>query len=203
MGLHGSQIVPLVLGPDAIPVLTDVAQAGREPDLAVLSSVAHAVTRPAADVLAVLVSVLASVEKEQARCTLNSSTQRCPWRRSATGASSGIGAAIARAASAAGARVALLARRPEQLHTLSAEIDGVAVPADITDDEAATAAVNTAAQALGGLETWPDGSLRERYTSRMAEAALDPADVAAAVVHILGLPADVVVPEYAVMSVRQ
>lgn len=230
-----------------------------------------------------------------------------------TGASSGIGAAVARAAAAEGARVALLARRPEPLHTLAAEIDGVAVPTDITDDDAATAAVHTAAQALGGLDglvnaagvftagnvddsdpeqwramfavnvvgllvvtraavphlrdgtaptivnissmsgrrvptaaggvyaatkhavhaigdglrmelapdrirvttiapgfvrsgildAWPDGPLRGRYRSRMAEAALDPADVAAAVVHVLGLPADVVVPEYAVMSIRQ
>lgn len=55
----------------------------------------------------------------------------------------------------------------------------------------------------GILDGWPDGPLRERYAGAMAATALDPADVAAAVVHVLGLPAGVAVHEYAVTSVEQ
>jgi len=32
---------PRVLGPDAVPIITDPAQAAREPELAVLSAMAH------------------------------------------------------------------------------------------------------------------------------------------------------------------
>lgn len=69
-----------------------------------------------------------------------------------TGASSGIGAQTARRAAAAGARVALLARRRDQLEALAGDIDGVAVPVDLTDLTAASAAVATAAGALDGLD---------------------------------------------------
>jgi NADP-dependent 3-hydroxy acid dehydrogenase YdfG len=69
-----------------------------------------------------------------------------------TGASSGIGAATARAAAGAGARVALLARREGPLAGLADEIDGVAVPADVTDVDATRLAVDGATAALGGLD---------------------------------------------------
>jgi NADP-dependent 3-hydroxy acid dehydrogenase YdfG len=69
-----------------------------------------------------------------------------------TGASSGIGAATARAIVTAGGRVALLARRRELVEELAAELDGVAVPADVVDAEAARAAVDRAAHELGGLD---------------------------------------------------
>lgn len=69
-----------------------------------------------------------------------------------TGASSGIGLATARAARAAGARVALLARRAEVLAGLAAELDAVAVPADVTDPQATREAVDHAADKLGGLD---------------------------------------------------
>jgi NADP-dependent 3-hydroxy acid dehydrogenase YdfG len=69
-----------------------------------------------------------------------------------TGASSGIGAAVARAAADAGARVALLARRTEVLTDLAAELDGVALTADVTDLGAVTEAVDRAADELGGLD---------------------------------------------------
>src|SRR5690606_34340716 len=63
-----------------------------------------------------------------------------------TGASSGIGAATARALAAAGGRVAVLARRVERIESLAKEIDGLAVPADVTDPESiatAAAAIRT------------------------------------------------------------
>lgn len=69
------------------------------------------------------------------------------------GASSGIGAAIARAASEAGARVAATARRADRLDALASSCaDVVALPADVTDEPAIRAAVDTAARTLGGLD---------------------------------------------------
>lgn len=66
-----------------------------------------------------------------------------------TGASSGIGAAIARHALDHGARVAGLARRADRLGAID---DLVAIPADVTDPAAATAAVQASVTALGGLD---------------------------------------------------
>lgn len=63
-----------------------------------------------------------------------------------TGASSGIGAASARALAAAGHRVFCAARRIDRLNDLAADIDGVAVACDITDD----AQVAALAAAVGG-----------------------------------------------------
>jgi NADP-dependent 3-hydroxy acid dehydrogenase YdfG len=59
-----------------------------------------------------------------------------------TGASRGIGAAVARRLAAGGARVALLARSRDALQALAAEIGGgaVAIPADISDPAAVDAA---------------------------------------------------------------
>ncbi|TQS43471.1 SDR family NAD(P)-dependent oxidoreductase [Cryptosporangium phraense] len=75
-----------------------------------------------------------------------------------TGASSGIGAATARALAARGASVALVARRKDRLDELAADIraDGgtaLAIEADITDPAQARSAVEQAVASLGRLDT--------------------------------------------------
>ncbi|WP_233159852.1 SDR family oxidoreductase [Pseudonocardia sp. MH-G8] len=66
-----------------------------------------------------------------------------------TGASSGIGAATARALAAGGARVAVLARRADRIEALAKEIDGLAVPADVTDPASLARAAATVRASLG------------------------------------------------------
>jgi NADP-dependent 3-hydroxy acid dehydrogenase YdfG len=75
-----------------------------------------------------------------------------------TGASSGIGAATARALAAQGAAVALAARRTDRLDSLVAAIaaDGgraVALETDVTDQRQAIAAVDRTVAELGRLDT--------------------------------------------------
>ena len=69
-----------------------------------------------------------------------------------TGASSGIGAATARALAAHGAQVAVVARRKDRLDALAGEIGGLAIEADVTDREQATGAVERTASELGRLD---------------------------------------------------
>jgi 3-hydroxy acid dehydrogenase / malonic semialdehyde reductase len=66
-----------------------------------------------------------------------------------TGASSGIGAAIARALVAAGARVAVGARRVDRLEALGA---AYARELDVTNAESSAAFVDSALRELGGLD---------------------------------------------------
>lgn len=70
-----------------------------------------------------------------------------------TGASSGIGAATARAAAAAGARVVLAARREDRISALADELDGaIAVRCDVTDQEQVAALVQTTLDAFGRVD---------------------------------------------------
>ncbi len=74
-----------------------------------------------------------------------------------TGASSGIGEATAKAAARAGARVALIARRKEQLERIVSEIvaaggESAAFPADLTDREAVRAIAVELCERLGAPE---------------------------------------------------
>jgi len=64
-----------------------------------------------------------------------------------TGASSGIGAATARALAGVGFRVVCAARRTDRVESLAAEIGGVAVACDVTDP----ASVAGLAEAAGGV----------------------------------------------------
>jgi NADP-dependent 3-hydroxy acid dehydrogenase YdfG len=75
-----------------------------------------------------------------------------------TGASSGIGAATARALAAQGAAVAIAARRKQRLDELAAEIEAaggraLAIECDVTDQEQAKALVAQAVEELGRLDT--------------------------------------------------
>lgn len=75
-----------------------------------------------------------------------------------TGASSGIGEATAEQLAAAGAKVAVVARREDKLQALAGRIrdaGGVVevIAADITDPEQARAAVATTVETLGRLDT--------------------------------------------------
>jgi NAD(P)-dependent dehydrogenase (short-subunit alcohol dehydrogenase family) len=71
-----------------------------------------------------------------------------------TGASSGLGVAIARALAAAGARVAVVARRRDRLEALAGEIGGGAgaFACDLLDDVAIQGVVPAIADALGPPE---------------------------------------------------
>jgi len=68
-----------------------------------------------------------------------------------TGASSGIGAATARALAAAGYHVFLAARRVERIEALAAEIGGTAVVTDITSTDSVTALAGAVGERLDVL----------------------------------------------------
>jgi NADP-dependent 3-hydroxy acid dehydrogenase YdfG len=92
-----------------------------------------------------------------------------------TGASSGIGAATARALAARGAAVALLARRADRLDQLKVDIESaggtaLALTADVTDADQVAAAVQRTVAELGRLDT----VVNNAGLMRMAPAAEAP-----------------------------
>jgi short-subunit dehydrogenase len=96
-----------------------------------------------------------------------------------TGASSGIGASVARALAAAGARVALVARRHERLQALARSLPpGTAEPfaCDVRDPQAIAATVVAVAARLGPVDLLVNNAGIGRYLSFLETA---PEDVAA------------------------
>jgi NAD(P)-dependent dehydrogenase (short-subunit alcohol dehydrogenase family) len=71
-----------------------------------------------------------------------------------TGATSGVGEATARLLASRGARVALLARRSEELQRVIADLGdrARAFVSDVSDPESASSAVNAAIEEFGGLD---------------------------------------------------
>ncbi len=93
-----------------------------------------------------------------------------------TGASSGIGAATAKALAAQGAAVALLARRADRLGELKTEIESAGgtallVPADVTDADQVAAAVQRTVADLGRLDILVNNA-GQMQSGPAAEAAL-------------------------------
>jgi 3-oxoacyl-[acyl-carrier protein] reductase len=90
-----------------------------------------------------------------------------------TGASGGIGAAIARALHGAGASVALSGTRMEPLQSLAAEIGERAhvLPCDLSDAEAVEALPNRAAEAMGAVDILVNnaGITRDSLFMRMSD----------------------------------
>lgn len=67
-----------------------------------------------------------------------------------TGASRGIGLAVARALASCGARVAMLARSADELHARAAEIDALPFVCDVTNATAVARAAENVTAAFGG-----------------------------------------------------
>ncbi len=94
-----------------------------------------------------------------------------------TGASGGIGGAIAKAFHAAGANVALSGRRMDALEPLAAELSerASAVPADLSSAEGAEALVKDAEAAMGGIDILVNnaGLTRDALMIRMRDEDWD------------------------------
>jgi NAD(P)-dependent dehydrogenase (short-subunit alcohol dehydrogenase family) len=84
-----------------------------------------------------------------------------------TGATSGVGEATARLLASRGARVALLARRSEELQRVVADLGDRArgFVADVSDPESASTAVGAAIDALGGLDVAVNAAGVARYSA--------------------------------------
>jgi NADP-dependent 3-hydroxy acid dehydrogenase YdfG len=76
-----------------------------------------------------------------------------------TGASSGIGAATARALASAGFHVVCAARRSDRIEQLAAEIDGTAVACDVTSAESVRGLAEAAGPSVGVLVNNAGGAL--------------------------------------------
>ena len=97
-----------------------------------------------------------------------------------TGASSGIGEAVARRLAADGASVALLARRRERVEAVAAECGGLAVVADVADHAALTRAAEEVRDRLGRVDTVVANAGFLRTDPALAGAAEEAAEMVTA-----------------------
>src|ERR1700741_2242972 len=90
-----------------------------------------------------------------------------------TGASGGIGSAVAKALAAQGTRVALSGTREQALNAVAAEIGGdpVILPCNLSDPEAVDGLVPRAVEALGQLDILVNnaGVTRDNLAMRMKD----------------------------------
>ncbi len=90
-----------------------------------------------------------------------------------TGASSGLGASVARTLASAGARVAVVARRRDRLDGLAGEIDGLAVACDLSDLDGIGSVVPAVAAELGPPEILVNAAGSMFTTERAESEPLD------------------------------
>lgn len=95
-----------------------------------------------------------------------------------TGASSGVGAAAARAFARSGARVVLAARRAQTIEALAREIGGLAVPTDVTRLEDLTTLIQRTHAAYGHIDVLVNNAAAN---ARGTFDTLDPAAIAAVI----------------------
>jgi NADP-dependent 3-hydroxy acid dehydrogenase YdfG len=81
-----------------------------------------------------------------------------------TGASAGLGRAIAHAFAERGAKVALLARNPEALTAAAEECrmrggEGLPIPTDVLDAQAVEAAADRVEGELGPIDVWVNNAM--------------------------------------------
>ncbi|HLG67406.1 MAG TPA: SDR family oxidoreductase [Acidimicrobiales bacterium] len=98
-----------------------------------------------------------------------------------TGASSGLGEGLARGLASVGARVAVVARRPDRLAKLAEEIGGAAVPCDLLDPDQVQEVVPQVVDALGRPEILVNAA-GNIFTHERAED--EPLDAVLATVHL-------------------
>ncbi len=67
MGHPGLRLVPIVIGPQTVPVVVDPLEAARVPELAVLSAVAHGAGVDAQPILEALISALTDIDEDRSR----------------------------------------------------------------------------------------------------------------------------------------
>lgn len=90
-----------------------------------------------------------------------------------TGASSGLGAAVARTLAELGAKVAVVARRADRLTELASRTDGFAVAADLADPTAVAGVIPAVAAELGAPTILINAAGNRFTTARAEDEPLD------------------------------